>query len=154
MLLEQHGGELAGRVEVELAAGHLRASRPPGAGVGAELVAEAGEQRAVDRDPLPLHVGQDADQRHLDLAEQRLGRGLGERRREDLVQGEHRGAVRAAVVGRRRHRHLGERDLRLPLPRQVVIGLHRAAEMLEAQSVSMAWERRPGSSTKLASIES
>ena len=57
------------------------------------------------------------DERHLDLAEQRLGRGLGERRPEELVQREHRGAVRAAVGRGHLHRHFREGNLRLfPFP--------------------------------------
>ena len=66
--------------------------------VGAQLLAEPGEERAVDRDPLPLHVHQHLHQRHLDVAEQRLHLHLAERGREELVQREHGGAVGAAVA--------------------------------------------------------
>ena len=135
LLLEQDRRELPRRVDVEVHARHLRDLdlQPPE--VGAQLLAQPGEERAVDADPLPLHVHQHLDQRHLDVAEQVLHLDLAQRRREEVVQGEHGGAVGAAVVGGREHGDLGEGDLRLSLPHHVLVGLHRAAEVLEAEVV-------------------
>ena len=51
------------------------------------------------------------------------------------MEGEHGPAVIATVVRRLNEIHLGKGDLRLAAPRQVLIGAHRAAEMLEAERV-------------------
>ena len=78
MLLEQHGRELAGRVEVEIHARHPGDVLLQPAQVRGQLRAHPGEQLPVDPDALPLHVHQHLDQRHLDLAQQRLRRHLPE----------------------------------------------------------------------------
>jgi hypothetical protein len=51
------------------------------------------------------------------------------------VQGEHGRALRAAVIRGRTDRQLGERHLRLSLPHHLQMGLHRPAEVLEAELV-------------------
>ena len=70
------------------------------------------------------------------------------------MQRQHGGAVGAAVGGGVRDRHLGEGNLGLPLARSGRCSSASARPRCSRLSVSMAWERRPGSSTKLASIES
>jgi hypothetical protein len=135
VLLEQHRGQLARAVDVELAAGGGVDAPFEPLQVGAHLARKPGEELAVDRDARPLHVHQHLGQRHLDIVEQGCERHLHELRREELVERQHRGAVVAAIGGRLGHHHFGKRDLRLPLAGEIGVGPHHAAQVLEAEGV-------------------
>ena len=99
LLFEQDGGELAGRVEVERLAGHLPDPELEPRQVLGQLARELAEERRVDGDPVPFHLGDHRHERHLDRLEQLLHPGLGQHRLEETVQGQHRRAVGAAVIG-------------------------------------------------------
>ncbi len=60
---------------------------------------------------------------------------VGEGRREPLPQAERIVAVRAAVVGRFPHRHLGEAPLAAPLADQVLVGPELDVELLQREGV-------------------
>ena len=106
------------RIEVERFARHRGdlAFQPPH--VGSQLGAEPGEDLPVDGDPVPLHVHQHLHERHLDVAKQRLELHPSMRRAKKSRSARTVGAVLAAVGRRCGDAHLGERDLRLPPPRQ------------------------------------
>ena len=85
-LLEEHRRELLRRVGVDRLAGQLVDLPEERVELRVELLREPGEPLGIDADPDPLHVGQDADERHLERLVQALEAVLGEQGR--LAQGE------------------------------------------------------------------
>ena len=103
--------------------------------VAAELRAKPVEDLLIDGDPLPLHVDQHLDQRHLDVTKKRLDLQSLERGGEVVSEREDGCAVIAAVRRGLRHTDLGEGDFGSPPPRHILVGSHRTTEMLETEHV-------------------
>ena len=113
------------------------------------------EPREVDRDALPLHFREHRDERNLDIVQQRDRRvDFRELRLEQFAQAEGEVRFGARIVARGGDRHFVERDLVLSLAGEFVVSRSSAAGGSSIASASSACERRPGSSRKLASIES
>ncbi len=134
-LVEEHRGQLARRIDVEIG------PRDPGdslfqpAQIPAQLLAQPGEDRAIDVDAFPLHIHQRLHQRHLDVPEQLIHLDFEQSGRESVVECEDAGAVVATIFGCRGDRDFGEGDFPLPLPHQLLPDLQGTAEVLEAEGI-------------------
>jgi len=100
-LVEEDLLELLGRAEIEVVSDVEVDLRLQARHLAAELDVEQSERLTVDGDAGGLHLGEDRDQRHLDLAEEAVETGLDQRLLERLPNG-HRGqGVEADTDGRR-----------------------------------------------------
>src|SRR5215207_776114 len=67
MFLEQDGGKLTGRVEIEIRSGDTSDLLVQSGEVGAQLVAQPPEEVPIDGDTAPLHVDEHVKQGHLNV---------------------------------------------------------------------------------------
>ena len=110
-LVEQELAELLGAVRVEVRPGDRADGLLEALDVAAPLLGHLLEELAVDPDALFLHVGEDHQERHLDVVVERADSGLVEPREEELGDATREVGVLAGVFahvlhGHEVHRHL------------------------------------------------
>ena len=134
--LEKNLPQLQRRVDVELLAGRGVNCRFQPAPLALEVPLELREALHVDQNTGPFHVGENGQERHLDLVEQRSRRHGVELRLELVAKPQRDVGVLGGVFGCAIEGDLIIRDIALSFAAEILEGRHLVLEKLERQHVN------------------